>query len=347
MKNNKTVETIDSFPSIFDEEFDPNLVVNRSKHSDFLEDDLLAQEEKQNKETKSFYISHKDLANILSENPGLNLQTKTRDGLLVEINNTSQLLDANLDYNENLIEITIPSSSVSKPSDAQTIRNQFDEFDFDDENYNISEDELAELARKENLKQKLFEENKKFKEESYVLPQDKFFEQRKISFLDYVSANVISGNKVKKYSDTYIPEEFVPDVEPKKLEIIDLNSFAGKEIKKTSVLINRDENGEIDSLEVLCKCGERTLIKFDFDENDQEAVSNVTKNTLVVVDTLPEKPLDIMEATRQASKNREKNLKENSLVKDITSDFNKLYEDNDEELYQDSSSEDGGTIKAE
>ena len=40
---------------------------------------------------------------------------------------------------------------------------------------------------------------------------------------------------------------------------------------KTSILINRDINGEIESIEVMCKCGERTLISFDYsDISDEE-----------------------------------------------------------------------------
>ena len=35
------------------------------------------------------------------------------------------------------------------------------------------------------------------------------------------------------------------------MEIVDLASLSGKEVKKTSVLINRDENNEIESIEVL------------------------------------------------------------------------------------------------
>ena len=226
------------------------------------------------------------------------------------------------DSKDDLIEISIPEESIREEF-------EFNEFDYEDSKYNLSESELLELERKEKLKERLLDEKKK-NEEEYISPQDELFNQRKKNFVDYVSANVISGNKVRRYSDTYIPEEFTAEVDTKKMEIVDLASLSGKEVKKTSVLINRDENNEIDSLEVLCKCGERTLIKFDFEEDEQEEARIMTKNTLVVVDTLPDEPLNISEAKEQASNIRKQVLKEDEVVRDITNDFEKLNEDSED-----------------
>lgn len=41
----------------------------------------------------------------------------------------------------------------------------------------------------------------------------------------------------------------------------------------STVEINRNENGEIESIVVYCKCGERTMIKFDYDDNAAELTS--------------------------------------------------------------------------
>ena len=72
------------------------------------------------------------------------------------------------------------------------------------------------------------------------------------------------------------------------------------------------------------------MIKFDFEEDEQEEARIMTKNTLVVVDTLPDEPLNISEAKEQASNIRKQVLKEDEVVRDITNDFEKLNEDSED-----------------
>ena len=57
----------------------------------------------------------------------------------------------------------------------------------------------------------------------------------------------------------------------------------------SSVIVNREPNGEVESIEVLCTCGERTLIKFDFAENEKEFDLTEVFNEKI------EDPIDILE----------------------------------------------------
>lgn len=295
MKNNINNELDnDSYP--FEEEFSPESVVNRNKSADFSLEDWHANDEEQ-AQVEYLYISKRELANILADNPEIVLHKKDKNGDIIhEISDKHSSLQ-NMDSDE-LIEISIPInknlSNIAKKNYEEDITDsyEFSELE-DDDNYYITEEERQRLQHEEEKKRHLknfknVAEN--FREEEYEHPDAKFAKYVRKNFADYLSLPVISGSAKKKYSDKYIPKEFVENTS-KHVEIADLDASTSHGTKKTSILINRDETDEIESIEVLCKCGERTLIKFDFDDSDEDSNSIIANNTRIIIDNKPEFPL--------------------------------------------------------
>lgn len=106
-------------------------------------------------------------------------------------------------------------------------------------------------------------------------PEEEIQEYLQNNFKDYIVIPKISGSS-KKFSEKNLLHK--DEVKPtgKKVEIVDHIPSGINPKQKTSILINRDVNGEIESIEVICKCGERTLITFDYsDISDDE--SNLTE----------------------------------------------------------------------
>jgi hypothetical protein len=104
----------------------------------------------------------------------------------------------------------------------------------------------------------------------FVRPEEEIQKYLQQNFKDYIKVPKISG-KLNKFSETNLLRK--EEVKPtgKKLEIVDNLPKGLNPKSKTSILINRDINGEIESIEVLCKCGERTLISFEYsDISDEE-----------------------------------------------------------------------------
>ena len=275
---------------LFDEEFPVENVVNREKPADIGDE-----EDSKEEEVQSLYISKKDLSAIFETNPDLIIQKKNTSGNFIE------LLAKNLskkkwleDEEDDFIEIAIP---VNKKSNIEDYEDDYAYDDEDEEKYyfdeetgdyhQVSEEELAEIDRKKKLRDKLSALSEKFEESKYQLDPDTIrAQQLKEGFNDYINVPKVSGNKQKNYSDRYIPSDFIKE-DVSKIEFADLElNVRNKEMKKTSILINRNEKSEIESIEVLCKCGEKTIIKFDVSEDDLDEVGKFTDKTVLVVDTI-------------------------------------------------------------
>lgn len=99
----------------------------------------------------------------------------------------------------------------------------------------------------------------------------------KKNFKDFLIARNISGSQQRNVYNTLFPSEIINDSG----QIIEIRDESGYEFNddeehNTSVHIYRTDNGDILSLEVVCKCGNRTLVTFDYEKVDS--------------DTAPEKP---------------------------------------------------------
>mgnify|MGYP000855458820 CR=1 FL=1 len=282
----KTNDKQDIF--LFEEEFPVENVVNREKPADI-------DDEKDNKEEEiqSLYISKKDLSSILETNPDLIIQKKDASGDFIELLAKNLSKRKLLENEDDFIEIAIPvnKKNIEDDEDNYAYDDEDEEqYYFDEETgdyHQISKEELAEVDRKKKLRDKLTALSEKFEEKKYQLDPDTVrVQQLKEGFSDYINVPKVSGNKQRNYSDRYIPSDFIKE-DVSKIEFADLElNVRNKEMKKTSILINRNEKSEIESIEVLCKCGEKTIIKFDVSEDDLDEVGKFTDKTVLVVDTI-------------------------------------------------------------
>lgn len=121
-------------------------------------------------------------------------------------------------------------------------------------------------------------------EPSEITEYNKEARRKKDSFQDYLKLPKISGRERKFESNKHIPAEAIKE-RLKKIEIID-DPVDSHQHDKTLVEINRDEFGEIESISIYCKCGEKTLIEFDY-LNDEDV------NTEIINNEIQEKPFDL------------------------------------------------------
>lgn len=105
-------------------------------------------------------------------------------------------------------------------------------------------------------------------------------------FNDFLILPKISGQS-NIPNTSRLPSDYVKQ----KGEMVEIADAPIKVRKKhhSSVIINREPNGEVESIEVLCTCGERTLIKFDFTDDEKEFDLTEVFNERV------EEPADILE----------------------------------------------------
>lgn len=106
------------------------------------------------------------------------------------------------------------------------------------------------------------------------------------NFNDFLILPKISGTQRMPHSSR-LPSDFVKQ----KGEMVEIADAPIKARKKhhSSVIVNREPNGEVDSIEVVCTCGERTLIKFDFAEGNKDFDLTEVFNEKI------EDPVDIIE----------------------------------------------------
>lgn len=86
-------------------------------------------------------------------------------------------------------------------------------------------------------------------------------------FKDYLKAPKISGSSKLRGNSLIIDSDKVIE-SGKTVEIADNPIKHKGEHENSSVIINRDEKGEIENIQIVCKCGEKLLLKFDYTEND-------------------------------------------------------------------------------
>ncbi|NLO20359.1 MAG: hypothetical protein GX121_10895 [Ignavibacteria bacterium] len=127
---------------------------------------------------------------------------------------------------------------------------------------NLDIDKLIECSDEEYKKRNFkieyaddFQENEANEEANFLKQNFKdFLTLPRISGTHSVKAdsNIISGDKIK--ADSGFIE--IPDIVANEL---DANG------ESSTILVNRNSKNEITSIEILCKCGERTVIDFDYD----------------------------------------------------------------------------------
>ena len=142
----------------------------------------------------------------------------------------------------------------------------------DDAYHREEMDESSETREESGLSEKYRDAEKNiFDEEQNRLNE---------SFRDFMTLPKIAGTS-KSYSHTnHIPEESL-EKRYNKVQISDDPEFNEDNHGRSTVIVNRNENDEITSIEVHCKCGERTKIYFDYEKEsaaDDEENSGFKEN---------------------------------------------------------------------
>ncbi len=131
----------------------------------------------------------------------------------------------------------------------------------------ITQQDLAYILNfdEEKRKNQSFSEGITSKSATSVTGKKELEELIAEKFLDFLEAPRISGKFRGKSVKNLIPSEFITGTKGK-VEITDEPEFTRDDEHKTSVVVNRGENGDVESIEFLCKCGETTVIHFDYEQ---------------------------------------------------------------------------------
>jgi hypothetical protein len=329
-ESDDSAEGID-FEKPFADEFDPKDIVNRGISSDYIVDDMLRLKEEQERIERNkmhYYMSKKELDSLINDNPRMKIfQKNEKDELIeieVEVDNVLQnLISKSIDAENELIEITVPmgnrealsgnkKTTTEKQEDTTNTseiapKTNTDGGDYyqhnisedDEEVYYMSEEEMEEKRRKERMQETLKAVQDVIdalaEKGKYVDPEilyEKFLQE---TFNDYLLAKKISGTNKVKYADKIVAQEDIKS-DTKQVEISDAHATNISTGEKTSMLINRDEELNIESIEVYCKCGEKTIIRFieqeGLDVTDETTRQIESKSlTDIVVDTIDVMPI--------------------------------------------------------
>jgi hypothetical protein len=326
----------------FLEEFNPEDVVNRGNLCDFIIDDLQKIKhqkiEKEKNKIEQFYLSKKELDYLITDNPRINIYKKDVNGNLVNINIEKKSSQNNFTNelaglrDDELIEISISIdnkeikeliSKKDEPFDDGYYHHHNNDYD-EEEDYYISNEEAEKLHKKEKMQTTLKAVQDAINElsdkEKYINPDDIFREFLQDNFKDYFLAKKIAGKSDIKYSDKILPKEKINEAN-EKIEVTDFHNKHTVGAQKTSVIINRNEYAEINSIEVYCKCGEKTIIRFQ-EQNMQSKAKEmeqgsveIKSNTDIVVDNIEVAPIyndeeDTEELMKYENKIAEKEIEE-------------------------------------
>lgn len=320
----------------FYEVFDPQAVVNRTIPAKSNLIDKPTPNEEIAK--KSYYISQRELESLLAYNQNIKILKKNSAGEFEDIseNERDGFSDNSRNYDgsdeedsdgDELIEITIPLKNVDDANPA-TQDDSYADDDYDnysndgqDDDYWNGDESEANKERK-SMRDKLWRIKDVIEEvypEEEKKPDELFAEFLQENFKDYLLAKKISGKSNVKFTDKLIQKEFVKETD-KSVEITDLRRSISPNSKKTSVLINRSQDMEIESIEVFCKCGEKTIIKFDeaddIDFTDEEIISQLATQqteTDIVVDQVNVLPLNYREEVEKSKDRLKNNISEDEI----------------------------------
>ena len=357
----------------FYEVFNRTAIVNRAKHSDFIVEDFekirqeQAEDEKKNKK-ETYYIAKQELEHLLADNPGIKFYKKDSEGNIEEAaeNENIDFEKLNLFTNDlegipedELIGIAIPvGKKVEAPPQIEKIEenenndseqphiHHHNEYDGGDDGeseedvYYLPEEEQEEKRQKEELRERLKGVQSAIdamtEKIDYRTSDEIFAEFLQENFQDYLLAKKITGNNQVRFTDKVIDKDVVEETH-KSVEITDLTH--SDITTKTSILVNRDDDMEIESIEIICKCGEKTVIKFDEVENfDAANVDDLNgaiidpTNTKIVIDSLSVAPLDYsIENEKLKAKKQETINEEIKELFEFDPDEQEKNEDDDED----------------
>jgi hypothetical protein len=239
----------------FKDEFSVKNVANRPKELDYEEFQKLDE-----KEIGEPLISEDDIKDILVEKP--NAFSKKE-------NTTEYKVYKNAPQSK--------ESSVIKSKDAEHL------VEYSDEELITPETEVPGPGmpfqsnkygeiEKEVIKPKADVDDEIEKEISMYENTDKLQrEQTRLrkEFSDFISSPKLAGNTKSRSNMNLFSREELSDDETS-VDLVDSPNYTDMTRENSMVEINRDVNGEIISIVVYCKCGEKTVINLDYYDPDLE-----------------------------------------------------------------------------
>lgn len=127
----------------------------------------------------------------------------------------------------------------------------------------LSQDDLDKIINYDNQKRKKNLFKNKINDE-LELEEGEF--DKINNFKDFLLAPVISGKGGLK-GDAHIYPQSKVIKSDKRVEITSTPADKTRKHDKASVIVNRDESGDLENIEILCACGEMILLKFDQVDN--------------------------------------------------------------------------------
>ena len=240
----------------FADEFSVRNVANRPIELDYDEFKRLEDGEK---DAVVPLLSANEINEIIIESPKSRISKQSKENLIYEqYTEQNQGGDTLIKANkaENIKEFT---SEELVPKDLEVPESSKEDVSRD---YLELDTETVEVNPKinENIEQEL----NLFESTDFI---DRNENRQQKTFIDYVKSPRISGDHTKRTSNNLYPSEYI-EHNSETVEILDTPNFSGLERENSMIEINRDNDGEIVSIIVYCKCGEKTVIKLDYYDPD-------------------------------------------------------------------------------
>ncbi|MFP4529316.1 MAG: hypothetical protein ACLFQX_12270 [Candidatus Kapaibacterium sp.] len=142
--------------------------------------------------------------------------------------------------------------------------------------------------------------SKHFYDEYNLLDRDTVTDEDRVrqNFKDFFVVPKLSGRNTRMPKSHLYPAELIK-AEQMKVEVTD-DPVLDEEDKRSSVIVNRNPKGEVESIEVVCSCGERTLIMLDYSETgDEGPITHVVQRKSAEEDEFTPAEHDITDEDRQ------------------------------------------------
>lgn len=149
-----------------------------------------------------------------------------------------------------------------------------DIYDFNDEEFDLSDvvdsktdDQIKEeLDKRVSFNRKKAENSKSNDDEEENMYVSDYQQNLSESFQDFLVLKDFSGSSVSHSDSSRIPFELLKN-SGRTIQIDDDPAFLEKHaLDNSTILLHRDENNYINRIEVVCSCGERTVIDIELEQ---------------------------------------------------------------------------------
>jgi predicted CopG family antitoxin len=256
-------KNIDKEENPFPDEFNTKHVVGRPREIDYEEFQRLDREA-----IGEPLLSSDDIVDIIKENPSSTIRPQMKYSNISEIKEGEKNL-FKADEAKEVIEFT--NEELISPEYEVPASNSVQGEKFSEKHGKIHTQIIEPNVKlDENIEKEI-----QWFENTDEIGRD--LDRMKKSFSDFIKAPKLTGNAngnthVNLYSDEYIKSD------ESTVEILDSPNYSEMNRENSMIEINRDTNGEIISIVVYCKCGEKTVIKLDYYDPDFEELDDDNLN---------------------------------------------------------------------